>query len=233
MKLEEVKSNPEILNNLRWDLTPQNSNFPNGVWHINSPKDIQAMHKFLQAKAGYYFFVNVYNCQASLALAHNQADGNTAIYAIDDFHSSLLEQAVEDAGGSITTSGWYPLNKPLRKRLKRLLYSAPEDASPEERVEKQLIFIEKQLDNLSISAETKAKVLELIGGDLRLRLPQLMKQMEQPRKNASPPAIQVNPQDHGKCVCCGAEDVDLTDGFLCRECFDEHEKDSLEEEYEV
>ena len=120
MKFEEVKNNPEIMSHLRWDLTPQNSGFPNGTWTINNQTDIEAMNKLLAEKAGYYFYIDVWNCQAHLSIMHNQATGSGTMHTIEDFQSPLLEKAVE-AIGSITTSGWYPLNKRLETLLKKKL----------------------------------------------------------------------------------------------------------------
>ena len=120
MKLEEIKNNPEIMNQLRWDLTPQNSGFPNGSYEVNNQADVDAMNKLLAEKAGYYFYIDVWNCQAHLAIMHNRKEGNGTMHTIEDFESPLLEKAVE-AIGSITTSGWYPLSKRLTGLLKKKL----------------------------------------------------------------------------------------------------------------
>jgi hypothetical protein len=120
MKFEEIKNNPEIMSQLRWDLTPQNSNFPNGTWTVNNQADIDAMNKFQTDKAGYYFYIDVANCQAHLAIMQNHATGSGTMHRIEDFESPLLEKAVEEIG-SITTSGWYPLNKRLETLLKKKL----------------------------------------------------------------------------------------------------------------
>jgi len=36
--------------------------------------------------------------------------------------------------------------------------------------------------------------------------------------------VNVNPQYHGQCCCCLTENMDLSDGFMCAVCCDEHEK---------
>jgi hypothetical protein len=121
MKLQEIKNNPEIMAHLRWDLTPQNSGFPNGTWEVNSQADIDAMNQFLKTREGYYFYVDVYDCQARLALMQNTVTGAGTMHAIEDFESALLEKAVYQVGGSITTSGWYPLSRQLISLLKKKL----------------------------------------------------------------------------------------------------------------
>ena len=118
MKLEEIKNNPEILANLRWDLTPQTANI--GSYEIKNQADMDRLNKLLVSQAGYYFYVDVANCQARLALMRNNATGGGNVEYIRDFESPLLERAVE-AIGSITTSGWYPLSNRLKTLLKKKL----------------------------------------------------------------------------------------------------------------
>ena len=119
MKLEEIKNNPEIMSQLRWDLTPQTANIPEG-YIITKQEDLERLNKLLAEKAGYYFYIDVWNCQAHLAIMQNHATGSATMHSIEDFESPLLEKAVE-AVGSITTSGWYPLNKRLETLLKKKL----------------------------------------------------------------------------------------------------------------
>lgn len=122
MKFEEIKSNSEILAKLRWDLTPQNSSGPyGGTWEISSQADFDKFKVFLKTVEGYYFYVDVWNCQARLGLAENNSQGGGKMEIISDFESPLLEKAVYQVGGSITTSGWYPLSKSLATLLQRKL----------------------------------------------------------------------------------------------------------------
>lgn len=120
MKFEEIKNNPEILVNLRWDLTPQTAGIPNG-YTITCQADFDNLNAILQERAGYYFYVDVWDCQAALALMHNKADGNGVAERITDFDSPYLEKAVYKAGGSITRSGWYPITPQLQTLIKRKL----------------------------------------------------------------------------------------------------------------
>ena len=115
MKMEAIKKNPEITAKLRWDLTPQTGTISS--CEINNQADLDRLNKLYEEKAGYYFYVDVWNCQARLALMQNLADGNGKSEIVEDFDSSLLEKAVYKAGGSITTSGWYPLSTCLARLL--------------------------------------------------------------------------------------------------------------------
>lgn len=119
MKLQDVKNNPEILEKLRWDLTPQTANVSS--FQVNNEEDMDRFKALLAQKAGYYFYVDVWNCKARLALMHNLPDGGGKSEAITDFHSVLLEKAVEAAGGMINMSAWYPLSRSLERALKKRL----------------------------------------------------------------------------------------------------------------
>jgi hypothetical protein len=118
MKFAEIKNNQEILSHMRWDLTPETAN--TSGYEIKCHEDLDRLNKLLAEKVGYYFYVDVWNCQAHLALMQNKSDCSGIIHKIEDFDSPLLEKAVYEIG-SITTSGWYPLSKRLMQLLKRKL----------------------------------------------------------------------------------------------------------------
>ena len=119
MKLEEVKGNRETMAKLRWDLTPQTGTVSS--YEFSSQDDLERLRQRLKSLEGYYFYVDVWNCRARLALMHNTGDGGGRSEVIEDFHSPLLEKAVYEAGGSINQSGWYPLSNALRSVLQRKL----------------------------------------------------------------------------------------------------------------
>ena len=122
MKLEEVKNNPEIMSQLRWDLTPQTASIgDHGSYEITCQGDIDRINQMLAEKAGYYFYVDVWNCQAHLAIMRNKAEGSGTMHRIEDFDSPLLEKAVYQAGGMINLSGWYPLSNRLKTLLQKKL----------------------------------------------------------------------------------------------------------------
>ncbi len=110
MKLKEVKNNPEIIGHLYWDLP----------W-VACPADFDRLIKLLAQQAGYFFYVDVCDCQARLALVHNKPDGTGTTHLIEDFECPLLEKAVYEAGGNITTSGWYPVSKQLKRMIQKKL----------------------------------------------------------------------------------------------------------------
>jgi len=113
----------KLADKIRWDLTPQTANI-SGTF-IESQADLERYNKLAAEKVGYYFYVDVWNCQARLALMHNfQGGGRSEV--IEDFDSPLLARSVESAGGWINMSGWYPINSRLERVLRRKLQAKTE-----------------------------------------------------------------------------------------------------------
>lgn len=120
MKLSEITQ--EIAAQIRWGAKPQD--FDLSGFEIRSQADIDRINKLLEAQKGYYFYVDVWNCQARLALMHNKPDGTAASQIVEGFDSPLLYRAVEQAGGWINMSGHYPLSRRLEQMLKKRLEKA-------------------------------------------------------------------------------------------------------------
>lgn len=139
MKLSEIKNNPEILSNLRWDLTPQTASITG--YTLTSQADLDKLNELLAKKAGYYFYVDVWNCQARLALMHNYANGNGRAEVIEDYDNIEL---LEDAVDCITCSGHYPITAELEDDLRRKLYTSDFEAGGEWTAEKDAL--RKQLN---------------------------------------------------------------------------------------
>ena len=123
MKLSEIRNNPEILANLRWDLTPQSASITG--YTLTSQADFDRLNELLAQKAGYYFYVDVWNCQARLVLMHNYANGNGQAEVIEDYDNvELLESSVD----CITCSGHYPITVELEDDLRKKLYTSDLEA---------------------------------------------------------------------------------------------------------
>jgi hypothetical protein len=119
MKLEDLKGEK-----IRWDLTPQKYlEELNGVV-IESWEDIERLKKLLKERVGKYFYIDVWNCTPCLFLMDNDEDGNgkAEIVEQDIISEDEMLEAIEEAGGSITISGHYPINKKIEKKLKKFLY---------------------------------------------------------------------------------------------------------------
>ncbi len=121
MKFNEIKN--KILRGeikIRWDLTPQDTG---QSFEITSQEDFERMMDEMKRKAGWYFYVDVWNLSASLHIAHNTENGSGESYYVEDspVPEELLEKAVYDAGGALNMSGWYPINEEIREVLKKSL----------------------------------------------------------------------------------------------------------------
>jgi len=123
VKLEEIKNNPELMNQLRWDLTPQTieAQSDQATTTVASQEELDQLNAELIDNAGAYFIVDVWNCTAKLALMIQDVFGNRNIIKIGKFDSPLLEESVYDDGGAINRSGIHPINSDLEKELKKKL----------------------------------------------------------------------------------------------------------------
>jgi len=123
MKLEEIKNNPELMNQLRWDLTPQNTDFPQNqtITDSMSQEELDRLNMEMVDKAGAYFYIDVWNCTARLALMIRDAFGHGRSERIQKFDSPLIEESLYDCGGAVNISGMYPINSDLEEELKKKL----------------------------------------------------------------------------------------------------------------
>ncbi len=118
--LEDIRNNPAIMLHLRWDLTPEQVFTPR---MIQSKEDFEALNKLHKEQVGFYFYVDVWNCNASLALMHVKPDASMTserIEITEELEDELI-QAIEEAGGAINMSGHYPLSEKLKTSLMILL----------------------------------------------------------------------------------------------------------------
>lgn len=117
MKLEELRGKK-----IRWDLTPQNAWLEG--FQINSQEDWEFLKRYFEELHGsYFFFINVWDCKASLAVMEMYANGSGKSYPVEQeiISDEELEEALWDAGGAINMSGHYPLTPELIHRLKVFL----------------------------------------------------------------------------------------------------------------
>jgi len=111
---EDIRNNTEIVKNIRWDLTPEKVFAPRTV---QTQDDIERLHKDQTEQAGYYFYIDVWNCQARLALMHVRANGSMTSEIISEFPEKPLREAIEEHGGAINISGHYPINAWVKKLI--------------------------------------------------------------------------------------------------------------------
>ena len=122
MRLEEIKNSPELMNQLRWDLNPQNAGFPSDQTAVGmSQEELDRLSVELVDKVGAYFYVDVWNCTVRLALMIRDVFGNGKSKWIEKFDSPLLEESLYECGGAVNVSGMYPINSDLEEELKKKL----------------------------------------------------------------------------------------------------------------
>lgn len=115
MRLEEIRKNPAIMQELRFDLTPEK---------LAIPKEAT----FDPKNAGFYFCIYVRDSKACLALLHYLPDGTATHECIaGQPPGDLIRDALE---GIDTPSGYYAINKPIEKLLRTGLYGADKVRSP-------------------------------------------------------------------------------------------------------
>lgn len=106
-----------------WVATPQSVMGPeSGV--IKSQGDLEAYQQRERDLVGYgYFYIDVRNMQADLALMRSTKPGYWETEIIPQQYSPLLphdlEHAIEEAGGAMNWSGHYPLDERCRTKLQK------------------------------------------------------------------------------------------------------------------
>lgn len=108
--LEDVR---RILNDIRWDLTPQEVVVQTRKAFGNPEKYGEMFEKM----RGYYFCISVWGCKAELTLVdHVQNFGDTYILETD-IPDEILERAVFEQGGSMLISGLYAIDETIKKMI--------------------------------------------------------------------------------------------------------------------
>jgi hypothetical protein len=99
---------------IRWDLTPKTAHI-SGI--VASQEELE---KKVDARVGYYFFISVWDCQASLMLMKNEKYSATVVCEVKEIPNRMLQEAVKEVG-MINMSGYYPINTKIEAWLKEKL----------------------------------------------------------------------------------------------------------------
>ena len=76
----------------------------------------------LKERAGYYFYIDVWNCRARLCIMHDLETGSATSESVDiDMPDEMLMNAVYEQGGAINWSGHYAINDEIRERLQQVI----------------------------------------------------------------------------------------------------------------
>jgi len=116
------KALQKIADQIRWDATPASQATGIDNVSIATKEDFEQIKRTLAHRSGYYFYIDVWNCNATLCIAHDTADGKTVSEPVEvSIPDNLLDVAVYAQGGAINLSGWYAINDEIRHYLQLLL----------------------------------------------------------------------------------------------------------------
>lgn len=97
---------------------------------ITSPEEAKALRQRWREEAGAYIFVSVWNLRPSLAVYLASPDGGGKMETVDWDDDGLLADAVEEAGGALNQSGWYPPNARLEEAVRAAMKTAAVPSCP-------------------------------------------------------------------------------------------------------
>ena len=117
--LEDIRRDKDLQSQIHWDMKPRERVRRT---RIETEEEMAQIEKQLQARVGYYFYIDVRNLQPVLYLYENYPDGSGRFVAeITEIPEEMLHEAVREAGGKIETDGHYPINASIKTWLKNRL----------------------------------------------------------------------------------------------------------------
>ena len=117
--LEDIRQDKDLQSQIHWDMKPRERIRRT---RIETEEEMAQIEKQLQARVGYYFYIDVRNRHAGLYLYENYPDGSGRFVAeITEIPEEMLQEAVWEAGGKIETDGHYPINASIKTWLKNRL----------------------------------------------------------------------------------------------------------------
>lgn len=117
--LEDIRQDKDLQSQIHWDMKPRERIRRT---RIEGDEEMAEIEKQLQARVGYYFYIDVRNRQAGLYLYENYPDGSGRFVAeITEIPEEMLQDSVREAGGKIGTDGHYPINTSIKTWLKNRL----------------------------------------------------------------------------------------------------------------
>jgi hypothetical protein len=117
--LEDIKNDKPLLPQIHWDMKPRERIRRTGS---DTKEEMEDIERQLQARVGYFFFIEVRNLQTALYLYENYPDGSGKFVSeITEIPEQMLNEAVIEAGGNMKTDGRYPINLPIKTWLKNQL----------------------------------------------------------------------------------------------------------------
>ena len=121
MNLDDIR---KIKDQIHWNMTPQSSMAGIDGVTITSKEGFDRIHALLEERAGYYFYIDVWNLHARLCIMHHKEDGSATSEAVDIDIPDLDEmigEAIYEQGGAINLSGHYAISDEIRMHLQQAI----------------------------------------------------------------------------------------------------------------
>ncbi len=117
--LNDIKQDKPLQSQIHWDMKPRERIRRADARNEEEMKEIEEQ---LEARVGYYFYIDVRNLKSSLYLYENYPDGSGRFIAeITEIPEEMLVEAVNEAGGSLKIDGRYAINEGIKTLLKNHL----------------------------------------------------------------------------------------------------------------
>lgn len=114
--LDDIRQDKALQSQIHWDMKPRERIRRTGTETLEEAEQIR---KQLQARVGYYFYIDVRNREAALYLYENYPDGSGRFVAeVTEIPEQMLGEAVREAGGKMEMEGRYPINDSIKTWLK-------------------------------------------------------------------------------------------------------------------
>ena len=112
--LNDIKGSPEILNNVKWDVTPQTVMEPR---FLSWPEDLQKLRDI----SGYMFYIES-QCEppALMLLKVGKTDITSTIGKVDEIPPELLRKAIENPVDQ-PANGMYAITDEIKEWLRKEL----------------------------------------------------------------------------------------------------------------
>jgi len=119
--LDDIRLDKALQSQIHWDMKPRERIRRTGM---ETQEEMERIEKQLQARIGYYFYIDVRNRQPVLYLYENYPDGSGRFVAeITEIPEQMLHEAVQEAGGKMETDNRYPINARIKTWLKNQISS--------------------------------------------------------------------------------------------------------------
>src|SRR3989304_2470800 len=114
--LEDIRRDKDLQSQIHWDMKPRERIRRT---RIETGEEMAQIEKQLQARIGYYFYIDVRNRHAGLYLYENYPDGSGRFVAeITEISEEMLQEGVREAGGKTDTEGHSPIKAAIKTWLK-------------------------------------------------------------------------------------------------------------------